>query len=90
MLTTDLIIKLNDASKYLDNNNKTIEANELRGLTKQLQDVNMSKEKSQEIKQNILNRCDVRWLGEIYIKEVKSMYDWWNLLGEIKELAEKL
>lgn len=90
MVTTELINKLNEASKYLKNNDKTLEANELESLSKQLQEVNIDKEKIEEIKKNILNRCDVRWLGEIYIKEMGSPYKWWNFLGDIKVLAEKL
>ena len=90
MVKTDLINKLNQASKYLTNNGRTLEANELENLSKQLQDVNVSKEKLEEIKRNIVNRCDVRWLGEIYIKEIGNPYEWWNFLGSVKSLAEKL
>jgi len=90
MVTTALITKLNYASKFLNNNNETIEANELEGLSKQLKDANISKADLEEIKKNIVNRCDIRWLGEIYIKEMATMYKWWNFLGEIKILAEKL
>ncbi|WP_298841479.1 hypothetical protein [Clostridium sp.] len=90
MVTTDLIMKLNDASKYLNNNNKNIEANELDDLSKHLKDANISKADLEEIKKNIVNRCDIRWLGEIYIKEMATMYKWWNFLGEMKILAEKL
>lgn len=90
MVTTALITKLNYASKFLNNNNETIEANELEGLSKQLKDANISKADLEEIKKNIVNRCDIRWLDEIYIKEMATMYKWWNFLGEIKILAEKL
>ena len=90
MLRTELINKLNEASKYLKNNDKTLEADELESLSKQLQEANISKDKLEEIKKNILNRCDVRWLGEIYNKEMGNPYKWWNFLGDVKALAEKL
>ncbi|WP_026881390.1 hypothetical protein [Clostridium akagii] len=90
MVTVELINKLSEASKYLSNNDKTLEGNELESLSKQLQEVNGSKEKLEEIKKNIIIRCDVRWLGDIYIKEMGSPYKWWNFLGNVKALAEKL
>ena len=90
MLKADLVSKLNETSKYLTNNGRTLEATELENLSKQLQDVNVSKEKLEEIKKDIVSRCDVRWLGEIYIKEIGNPYEWWNFLGSVKSLAEKL
>ena len=86
----DLVCKLNETSKYLTNNGRNLEARELENLSKQLQDVNVSKEKLEEIKKDIISRCDVRWLGEIYIKEIGNQYEWWNFLGSVKSLAEKL
>lgn len=90
MVKTDLINKLKQASKYLASNNKILESNELENFSKQLQDANISKESLEEIKKNIVSRCDVRWLGEIYIKEIGNPYVWWNFLGSVKSLAEKL
>ena len=86
----NLISKLSLASKYSNNNGKNIEANELDNLSKQLQGVNVGKKTLEEIKSNIVDRCGIRWLGEIYIKEMKSSYEGWNFLGSIKLLAEKL
>lgn len=54
MLTTDLIDKLHQASKYLNNNGKTVESNKLEDLSKQLQDSNISEEKLEEIKKILL------------------------------------
>ncbi len=86
----DLINKLKVASEYLNNNGRNLEATELDSLAKQLQDTNISKQKIDEIKKAIISRCDMKWLGEIHIKEFKTPYEWWNYLGSIKIIIAKL
>jgi hypothetical protein len=90
MGTGDLINKLKVASEYLNNNGRTSEAAELDSFAKQLQDTNISKQKLDERRKAIISRCDMKWLGEIHIKEFKTPYEWWNYLGSIKTLIAKL
>ena len=90
MISTELIKKLKQTSYLLSNNGRNTEANELEDIIKRLQNTNISKTELEELKKKIISRCDVRWLGDIHIKEIENPYEWWNILGSIKSLAEKI
>lgn len=90
MISTELIEKLKQTSYHLINNGRNTEANELEDIIMKLQDTNISRPELEELKKKIISRCDIRWLGDIQIKEIGNPYEWWNILGGIKSLAEKL
>jgi hypothetical protein len=90
MVNGELIKKLNQVSSYLSNNGRLSEGNELEDYAKRIQEADITKQELDEIKMSILSRCDVRWLGDVHIKEIQNPYEWWNLLGSIKSLAEKI
>lgn len=90
MINGDLLSKLQQAASYLNNNGRATEATELEDLARKLQGSNITKQEFEGIKKRIISRCDIRWLGDIHIKEMESPYEWWNLLGSIKSLAGKI
>lgn len=90
MISTDLIKKLKQTSSHLSNNGRNTEAGEIEEIIKQLQDPDISEAGLEELKKKIISRCDIRWLGDIHIKELANPYEWWNTLGSIKSLAERL
>lgn len=38
----------------------------------------------------LIAMCNPRYLGNLNIKEYSNAYEWWNFLGSISELAEKI
>lgn len=90
MVSGDLISKLKQASSYLNNNGRITEASEFEDFAKRLKEVNINRQELEEIKKSIISRCDIRRLGDIHIKEIANPYVWWNFLGSIKSLAEKI
>lgn len=90
MKESELINTLKEVEVLLRNNNYFDQAKEISELSKRIKERVDSKKTLKEIKEKIISRCHVRWLGDLYIKEFKGTYDWQSLLSKLRILTEEL
>ncbi|KGX83109.1 hypothetical protein [Pontibacillus marinus] len=75
--------KINTAINYLKKNEYIKEAEDLEIILNQLKkDLN-----NKEILEKLIQRCHIRWLGDLYIRDFQGGSEWWQLLGEIDDYA---
>lgn len=79
----DLIIAVDAVSQHLSANDFTTEANELQGL---LSIAVQANEDSPAALKAIHDRCHIKWLGDLPIREL-TVNEWLNLLENVKTAA---
>ena len=74
--------KLKKLYNYLVDNNYTEDASRIEVI---LDEYLQNNELSDLSKKRLSARCNPRYLGNLYIKELSDPYKWWNFLAEIKK-----
>lgn len=74
--------KLKQLHQYLINNHYFSEAKELNDI--------INKEISDNTIEKLKTMCTPRYLGDLFIREFDSAYNWWNFLGEVSLEQEKI
>ncbi|MDE7435424.1 MAG: hypothetical protein K2N01_06355 [Lachnospiraceae bacterium] len=79
-----MIEKLSQLYKILVNNEYYQDAERIKELMNEI-----AEGATDTTEKRLIAMCNPRYLGNLNIKEYESVYEWWNFLGSISELASK-
>lgn len=79
-----------EVSDLLQRNGRIDLSGTIEDYISELDDKQMNQQRFDEIKSNLVSLCNIRALGDIYIKEYKGSYGWINLLSELKERIQDM
>ena len=88
MIPMELKDKIDTLYLYLESNKKNDDAKRVEEIREMLRD-----ESETEIRLGLkwlVSMCSVKYLGDVNIKEFDNPYSWWNFLGEISSLCNKI
>ncbi len=80
-----MFYKLQKLYEYLLNNNYLSDAKRIKEITYEIE-----KGRPDLAKDWLIAMCHPRYLGDLYIKEFNSVYEWWNFLSEISDEIKKM